>query len=224
MCNVEYQIKARIVLKEEDYQANLPILLFCTEQLMEVEIVKFVLNQKSNKLVLVHEGDGRRLGGLEGNEQEFWSRVFNDNNNQYQTNLSIGFDKSTRNVLYSRAFITRVLDSIGLIKPPFNDASQTKLVFKSDSNQVLNSDISDWLFQTNSLNKGLLLPNNDELSNLPIDSVRSFVDCSLIVKNDVDLIKSLSSQLFVNIPGFYQGFQQLKESNNTDLESCVKCI
>ena len=34
----------------------------------------------------------------------------------------------------------------------------------------------------------------------------------------MDLIKSLSYQLFVNIAGFYQGFQQLKESNNTDLE------
>jgi hypothetical protein len=198
MC-LEKNIKAKIIQQELDYSSELPLIVFCTEHLMQDKLVQFVLNKHhNNKKAFVHEADGRRLGSLqEGKADEFWK----DFNFDYST--SIAFTKSTRNILYSNVFIIKVLNQIGLIKPTFN-AKQTELIHNGIE---VSNEVKEWLLSLNSA--GLF---TKEVMN--IQNASAIVDCSLL--NDIDIIKSLSYQLYVNIPGFYQGFKQEVKSEDLD--------
>lgn len=203
----ELGIKAAIVQHAREFDPSLPTIFFCTQHLLEDEVVVSALKQvdASSKVALVHEADGRRHGGLNGSEELFWSTMLSGDEGgllRAKSASSVAFSKSTRNVMFSGAFSSAVLDLLGLLPPPFA-CRQPSLVLPEFETSVALPRVSDWVLNDQS-ERGMLLKRNGLLASLPRDRVVAFVDCSLEV-DDFGVVKSLAAQLVAGIPGFAQG-------------------
>jgi len=107
----ECNIHAAACTSLDDQQQGLPVILFCTAHTFKDPVVEAALLREHKSLVIVHEADGRRLGGLDGNEAAFWEAILADvGDATLRQTLSIrapgslAFSQRERHVMYSRAF------------------------------------------------------------------------------------------------------------------------
>lgn len=197
------KVKARVVRRDKDFDPTLPVVVFCAQSVSQDPVLVKALqrfNPEQQRLVLVHEADGRRVGGMQEAEQtDFGAAMFQGiGNAQYfmdRKSQSIEFTKGARSAQFSAVFVEKVLNTIGLA-PALPFASlQPKLCLLKALKVGGNAAVGEWVLQESGFSeftdKLLLLKQPAMLGDLPRDRVVAFIDCSVETSDESVLRSSL---------------------------------
>jgi WD40 repeat protein len=244
-----FGIYGRILLpqstaSELEFNPKIPTLLFVTDDVLAqkhvIEGLEYLIDHNNNhrsRFALIHENDGTRHGRSFGvNDESFWSSILEKSTSQDIVKLmnsylssSIAYGKNERSLSFQKSFLMDVLDSIGLLKCPFQvdslpiDGSEIKTPSLELMKQ--HSVLSNWCqtIAPNNLTslKGLLIKIDSETD---MDDMRNFLAnqpsmiaarSQYVFGEDLQILKSICAQCIKSLYGFIRAF-------STSLEEAEK--